>query len=64
MEDTLKRIAKCHYNTKKDKRGGFRQVNLVGAPQELLAFVTPKTVSSAGRPCPAGSLMLLLFSSC
>ena len=42
MENTLERIAKCPYKTKMDKRSGFWQVDLTAAPQELLAFITPK----------------------
>ena len=42
MEDTLERVAKCRYKTKMDKRGGFWQVDLIAAAQELLAFITPK----------------------
>ena len=42
MENTLERIAKCRYKTKMDKRGGFGQVGLTAAAQELLAFITPK----------------------
>ena len=42
MENTLKRIAKCRYKTKMDKRSGFCQVDLTAAAQELLAFITPK----------------------
>ena len=42
MENTLKRIAKCQFKTKMDKRIGFWQVDLTGAAQELPAFVTPK----------------------
>ena len=30
------------FKTKMDKRSGFWQVDLTGAAQELLAFVTPK----------------------
>ena len=42
IENTLERIAKCRYKTKKDKRSGFWQVDLTAAAQELLAFITPK----------------------
>ena len=42
MENTLECIAKCRYKTKMDKRSGFWQVDLTAAPQELLAFITPK----------------------
>ena len=42
MKNTLERIAKCLYKTKMDKRGGFWQVDLTAAAQELLAFITPK----------------------
>ena len=42
MENTLERVAKCLFKTKIDKRGGFWQVDLTRAAQELLAFVTPK----------------------
>ena len=42
MKDTLERIAKCRYKTKMDKRTGFWQVDLIGAAQELLAFITPQ----------------------
>ena len=42
MKDTLERIAKCPFKTKMDKRGGFWQVDLTPASQELLAFVTHK----------------------
>ena len=38
----LQKIAKCRFKTKMDKRSGFRQVDLTGAAQELLAFVTFK----------------------
>ena len=54
-ENTLERIAKCRFKTKMDKRSGSRQVDLTRAAQELLAFVTPKGRSSAGRPCPSVS---------
>ena len=42
MENTLKRLFKCRYKTKTDKRSGYRQVDLPAAAQELLAFITPK----------------------
>ena len=42
MENTLERSAKCRYRTKMDERSGFWQVDLTAAPQELLAFITPK----------------------
>ena len=42
MEHTLERISSCRYKTKMDKRSGFRQVDIPAAPQELLAFITPK----------------------
>ena len=42
MENTVKRIAKCRYNTKMNKRSGFWQGDLTAAAQELLAFITPK----------------------
>ena len=42
MENTLERIAKCRYKTKRDKRSGFWQVDLTAAAHELLAFITPK----------------------
>ena len=42
MKNTLERIAKCRYKTKKDKYSRSRQVNLTAAAQELLAFITPK----------------------
>ena len=40
MENTLERIAKCQFKTKMERRGGFWQVDLTRAAQELLAFVT------------------------
>ena len=42
VENTLERIAKCRYKAEMDKRSGFWQVDLTAAPQELLAFITPK----------------------
>ena len=42
MENTLERITKCRFKTKRDKRSGFWQVDLTRAAKELLAFVTPK----------------------
>ena len=42
MENTLKRIAKCRFKTKMDKRSGFWQVDLTRGAREVLAFVTPK----------------------
>ena len=41
MENTLKRIAKCRYKTKMDKRSGFWQLDLTAAAQELLVFFNP-----------------------
>ena len=41
MENTLETIAKCRFKTKVDKRSRFWHVDLTGAAQELLAFVTP-----------------------
>ena len=42
MESTLEKIASCRYETKMDKRSGFRQVDLTPNAQELLAFITPQ----------------------
>ena len=42
MEKTTERIAKCRFKTKMAKRSGLWQVDLTGAAQELLLFVTPK----------------------
>ena len=42
MENTLERMAKGRYKTKRDKHSGFLQVDLTAAAQELLAFITPK----------------------
>ena len=54
MENTLERIAKCQYKTKKDKRSGFWQVDLTQAAQELLAFVTPKSRVFRWKVMPFG----------
>ena len=42
MESTLEKIASCRYKTKKDKRSGFWQVDLMPNAQEPLAFITPQ----------------------
>ena len=42
MENTTKRLAKCGFKTKMERRSGFWQVDLTRAAQELLAFVTNK----------------------
>ena len=42
MESTVEKIASCCYETKMNKRSGFRQVNLTPNAQELLAFITPQ----------------------
>ena len=42
MKNALERIRKCRVKTKMDKRSGFWQVDLTGAAEELLAFITPK----------------------
>ena len=42
IKNTLERIVNCRFKTKMDKRSGFWQVDLTRAPQELLAFITPK----------------------
>ena len=53
-ENTLKRIAKCRYKTKMDKRSGFWQVVLTGAAQELLAFISPKNRVFKWKVMPFG----------
>ena len=42
MENTLECIAKCRYETKKDKRSPFWHVDLRAAAHKLLVFITPK----------------------
>ena len=54
MENTLERIAKCRYRAKMDKRSGFGQVDLAAAPQELLAFITPKSRVFKWKVMPFG----------
>ena len=54
MEKTLERIAKCRFKTKMDKRSGFWQVDLTGASQEALAFVTPKARVFRWKVMPFG----------
>ena len=54
MENTLKRIAKCRYKTKMDKRSGLWQQDLTAAAQELLAFITPKGLVFKSKIMPFG----------
>ena len=54
MENTLERIAKCRSQTKMDKRSGLLLVDLTGAAQELLAFVTPKGSVFCWKVMPFG----------
>ena len=53
-ENTLERIAKCRYKTKKDKRSGIWQVDLTAAAKELLAFITPKGRVFKSKVMPFG----------
>ena len=54
MQNTLDRITKCRFKTKMDKRSGFWQVDVTGAAQELLAFVTHKARVLRSKVMPFG----------
>ena len=54
MERILERITKCRYKTKMNNRSGFWQVDLTAAPQELMAFITPKGGVFKSKVMPFG----------
>ena len=54
IENTLERIPKCRFKTKIHERSGHWEVDLTGAAQELLAFVTPKGRVFRCKVMPSG----------
>ena len=48
MEKTLERNAKCQFKTKMDKHGGFLQVDLTRADEEMIAIVFGRKIKRFG----------------